>query len=225
MVAVSGVTPARRHSGGPECVAPEGRRRHDADAGLLWIGPRRPRLGWGKIGENSAAHIEHVWATPCKQMGCPGPVREPPVLRGAFTLFRAGSASGRPRGLGRFPSLPSAQNPDLHKRLIVTANLRARPWGRVSACQGPLGRLSSASIGGCSVSSTATGRRSPGTGHDLEEAAAGMAFRRRRDSDTWHWCRNCSNWPTADFDERPMKPSGGELCNECAAKQRDGSCR
>jgi hypothetical protein len=52
-----------------------------------------------------------------------------------------------------------------------------------------------------------------------------MAYRRRKGGDTWHWCRNCSNWPTlAESEERPTKPAGGELCNECLAKDKAGNC-
>jgi len=40
-------------------------------------------------------------------------------------------------------------------------------------------------------------------------------YRRRRGHDIWHWCRDCSNWPTFDYEERTTKPSSGELCNEC----------
>lgn len=52
-----------------------------------------------------------------------------------------------------------------------------------------------------------------------------MAYRRRKGFDTWHMCRNCSNWPTGDYDERDTKPSSGEFCNECLAKQRNGDCK
>ncbi len=52
-----------------------------------------------------------------------------------------------------------------------------------------------------------------------------MTYRRRKDSDTWHWCRNCSNWPTYDYVEREGKPTTGELCNECQGKERSGTCR
>ena len=51
-----------------------------------------------------------------------------------------------------------------------------------------------------------------------------MAYRRRKDKDTWHWCRNCSNWPSLDFEEKPTKPTTGELCNECRSKDAAGSC-
>jgi len=54
-------------------------------------------------------------------------------------------------------------------------------------------------------------------------------YRKRKGSDTWHWCTNCSNWPTGragvDYDSRNTKPTSGELDNECQAKDRDGICR
>ena len=50
-------------------------------------------------------------------------------------------------------------------------------------------------------------------------------FRRKKGSDTWHFCSNCSNWPTSDCDERWAKPTSGELCNECKAKQAAGDCK
>jgi hypothetical protein len=53
-------------------------------------------------------------------------------------------------------------------------------------------------------------------------------FRKRKGSDTWHWCTNCSNWPTGkvgvDFDVRYTRPSSGELDNQCLAKEKDKSC-
>ena len=56
-----------------------------------------------------------------------------------------------------------------------------------------------------------------------------MEYRKRKHSDTWHWCRNCSNWPTGragvDYDVRYTKPTTGELDNECLAKQSAGNCR
>lgn len=51
-----------------------------------------------------------------------------------------------------------------------------------------------------------------------------MAYRRRNGSDTWHWCRNCNNWPTSDFVSRDTKPTSGDLCNECRAKEANGTC-
>ena len=52
-----------------------------------------------------------------------------------------------------------------------------------------------------------------------------MAYRRKKGSDTWHWCKNCSNYPTSDYDERSSKPAYGELCNECRSKDKKGTCR
>ncbi len=50
-------------------------------------------------------------------------------------------------------------------------------------------------------------------------------FRKRKASDTWHSCRNCSSWPTSNYEERvfPGKTIGG-FCNECKAKQKAGNC-
>ena len=50
---------------------------------------------------------------------------------------------------------------------------------------------------------------------------------RRRNSDIWHWCINCHNWPArADrADARDSAPNlERELCGECFVKQRDNRC-
>lgn len=50
-------------------------------------------------------------------------------------------------------------------------------------------------------------------------------YRKRKGAyDTWHNCSNCSNWPTSDYDERYTKPTDGERCNECMAKEKAGNC-
>ena len=49
-------------------------------------------------------------------------------------------------------------------------------------------------------------------------------YRRRKGHDTWHFCSNCSQWPTHDYDEQANKPTTGELCNECKAKDANGNC-
>jgi hypothetical protein len=51
-----------------------------------------------------------------------------------------------------------------------------------------------------------------------------MAYRRRKNSDTWHFCRNCSNWPTSEYVEQQTRPTTGELDNECLAKQQANAC-
>jgi len=50
-------------------------------------------------------------------------------------------------------------------------------------------------------------------------------YRKRKGHDTWHFCSNCSNWPTSNYDERDTKPTTGEQCNECMAKKKEGNCR
>ena len=52
-----------------------------------------------------------------------------------------------------------------------------------------------------------------------------MAYRKRKDKDTWHFCSNCSNWPTSNYDEKQTKPANGELCDECKSKQKNGDCK
>lgn len=52
-----------------------------------------------------------------------------------------------------------------------------------------------------------------------------VVYRRRRGSDTWHVCTNCSQWPTYDYEEKYTKPAYGEFCNECKSKQAAGTCR
>lgn len=52
-----------------------------------------------------------------------------------------------------------------------------------------------------------------------------MTYRRKKNSDVWHFCRNCSNWPTADYDEQQTRPTSGELDNECRSKQSAGACQ
>lgn len=42
--------------------------------------------------------------------------------------------------------------------------------------------------------------------------------------DIWHWCRNCSSFPSVIGKISQDRPKG-ELCNECLAKERDGACR
>lgn len=47
-------------------------------------------------------------------------------------------------------------------------------------------------------------------------------------SDTWHWCSNCSNYPTSIGDSVTLpgkqRPSSGELDNECLSKETNGNC-
>ncbi len=49
-------------------------------------------------------------------------------------------------------------------------------------------------------------------------------YRRKKDSNTWHWCINCSKWPTSDYVESYTKPTSGKLDNECKVKEEAGTC-
>lgn len=54
-----------------------------------------------------------------------------------------------------------------------------------------------------------------------------VIYRKRKGSDTWHWCKNCTNWPTTNYDELNIvgRPTSGELDNECLAKEKSRECR
>jgi len=50
-----------------------------------------------------------------------------------------------------------------------------------------------------------------------------VEYRKRVDSDIWHWCENCSNWPTGDREARHTKPTSGKLCDECQRKDPEST--
>lgn len=52
-----------------------------------------------------------------------------------------------------------------------------------------------------------------------------MADRKVKGSDTWHYCTNCSKWPTSNYDQSAGKPTTGELCSECKGKEKNGQCQ
>jgi hypothetical protein len=50
-------------------------------------------------------------------------------------------------------------------------------------------------------------------------------YKKKKGSDTWHWCKNCSKYPTGfDTETSSTKPTSGELCNECRSKEKEGKC-
>lgn len=49
-------------------------------------------------------------------------------------------------------------------------------------------------------------------------------YRRVKGSDTWHYCKNCSKWPTSNYEVSQGKPASGELCNECRSKDSNKNC-
>ncbi|HEV2763557.1 MAG TPA: DUF433 domain-containing protein [Pyrinomonadaceae bacterium] len=54
------------------------------------------------------------------------------------------------------------------------------------------------------------------------KTAPTRTYRRRKGGDTWHWCVNCSTWPSSEYEEKPTP--GGDFCNECQARERAGTC-
>ena len=50
-------------------------------------------------------------------------------------------------------------------------------------------------------------------------------YRRKRGGDKWHFCKNCSKWPTFNYDSIYVKPSESELCNECKGKEKANNCK
>jgi len=52
-----------------------------------------------------------------------------------------------------------------------------------------------------------------------------ISYRKTHNTDLWHFCSNCTNWPIADFDatDRGAPPSG-EFCSECVDKEQQGTC-
>ena len=50
-------------------------------------------------------------------------------------------------------------------------------------------------------------------------------YRKRHNSEVWHWCSNCTRWPEkGDFEERKRKPSSGSLCQQCQSKESRKAC-
>jgi hypothetical protein len=52
-------------------------------------------------------------------------------------------------------------------------------------------------------------------------------YRRLEKGERWHFCTNCSWWPTADYVEleSPEYALKGSLCLECITKRHMGQCR
>ncbi len=49
-------------------------------------------------------------------------------------------------------------------------------------------------------------------------------YRKKRGHDEWHFCTNCTNWPTSDYIENDGEPSYGELCDQCKSKEKASNC-
>jgi hypothetical protein len=43
-------------------------------------------------------------------------------------------------------------------------------------------------------------------------------YRRSERENVWHWCHECSKWPTYDYEVSHTKPVDGQFCQECNEK-------
>jgi CheY-like chemotaxis protein len=52
-----------------------------------------------------------------------------------------------------------------------------------------------------------------------------IVYRKKHNTDIWHFCANCRNWPVEDFDSDDHgAPPSGKLCHQCVNNQRQGTC-
>ncbi len=51
-----------------------------------------------------------------------------------------------------------------------------------------------------------------------------LTYVRKKGSYTWHWCKNCTLYPSGDFEKRYSKPTF-DLCNKCNFKENMGTCK
>jgi hypothetical protein len=54
-----------------------------------------------------------------------------------------------------------------------------------------------------------------------------IVCRKRSDSDTWHFCVNCFDWPTADYAEKwveEIRVTGASICIKCQMREQEEKC-
>ena len=54
-----------------------------------------------------------------------------------------------------------------------------------------------------------------------------IVCRKRSDSDIWHFCVNCLDWPTADYVEKwveEIRAAGANICIKCQMTEKEGKC-
>lgn len=55
--------------------------------------------------------------------------------------------------------------------------------------------------------------------------ATEVFYRKKHNTDLWHFCSNCEDWPVVNYDEiEGDAPHLDQLCPECVQKQRQGAC-
>ena len=69
----------------------------------------------------------------------------------------------------------------------------------------------------------------PATQEEASEKGGNMPeYRKKKDTDAWHWCKNCSKWPTSEYVKEwhsgTERPKTGELDNECKDKEEKKTC-
>ena len=60
----------------------------------------------------------------------------------------------------------------------------------------------------------------------MQEDPKPYIYRKRKAERIWHFCTNCSKWPTGKFDcdEREIKVTTSNLCEECKSLEAEGKC-
>ena len=53
---------------------------------------------------------------------------------------------------------------------------------------------------------------------------AAIEFRRTAGEMVWHWCRNCSRWPTHEVELLDVMPKPSETCSECQERTEARTC-
>lgn len=52
-----------------------------------------------------------------------------------------------------------------------------------------------------------------------------MIYRRPINTSHWHFCQNCKEWPSKNFEERRERPEDGlELCADCQVMLLKRTC-
>jgi hypothetical protein len=52
-----------------------------------------------------------------------------------------------------------------------------------------------------------------------------VIYRRHINTYQWHFCQNCKEWPTKNYEERSERPDSGlDLCVDCQVKLLKNEC-
>jgi RNase P subunit RPR2 len=52
-----------------------------------------------------------------------------------------------------------------------------------------------------------------------------MEYRRKKNSIKWHYCKNCPNWPTEDYEVRITRPNKNDIDVLCLKKESEFLCK